>query len=307
MANLSGVNKYFSVAKEGFATTTSAPIASGATTVQLSSVAGYSNGDTVVLVIDAGDVAKKQAFTGTVDTGGTQITNVVWTEGANTSHIIGAPVIDYVTASHQSMTTKGLLVSHDQDGTLKAGAVDVAGVLASNVVETAKIKDGAITTPKLASGSVTADKNDFTTWNAGGYTSIVGQEIKTSNRSTGVSGTEVAWNGCATMSYNAVSGKRYKLTMHEYILDGYGGSGQMKFHFRHCSSGTWSSSGDMFCQSIIYVNSGGTAGVDTTVYFTAPTTGTAYVAIGFSSFGITGSFTIYASSTSPAQYTIERV
>ena len=150
MANLSGVNKYFSVAKEGFATTTSAPIASGATTVQLSSVAGYSNGDTVVLVIDAGDVAKKQAFTGTVDTGGTQITNVVWTEGANTSHIIGAPVIDYVTASHQSMTTKGLLVSHDQDGTLKAGAVDVAGVLASNVVETAKIKDGAVTPEKLS-------------------------------------------------------------------------------------------------------------------------------------------------------------
>ena len=137
MANLSGVNKYFPVAKEGFATTTSAPVASGATTVQLSSVAGYSNGDTVVLVIDAGDVAKKQAFTGTVDTGGTQITNVVWTEGANTSHIIGAPVIDYVTASHQSMTTKGLLVSHDQDGTLKAGAVDNATVLASNVVETA--------------------------------------------------------------------------------------------------------------------------------------------------------------------------
>ena len=152
MANLSGVNKYFSVAKEGFATTTSAPVASGATTVQLSSVAGYTNGDTVVLVIDAGDVAKKQAFTGTVDTSGTQITNVIWTEGANTSHIIGAPVIDYVTASHQSMTTKGLLVSHDQDGTLKAGAVDVAGVLASNVVETAKIKDGAITTPKLADG-----------------------------------------------------------------------------------------------------------------------------------------------------------
>ena len=148
MANLSGVNKYFAVAKEGFVTTTSSPVASGATTVQLTSVAGYSNGDTVVLVIDADDVNKKQAFTGVVDTGGSQITNVVWTEGANTSHILGAPVIDYVTASHQSMGTKGLLVSHNQDGTLKAGAVANAGVLATDVVETAKIKDGAVTPEK---------------------------------------------------------------------------------------------------------------------------------------------------------------
>ena len=151
MANLSGVSNHFSVAKEGFVTTTSSPVTSGATTVQLTSVAGYTNGDTVVLVIDANDVNKKQVFTGTVDTGGSQITNVVWTEGANTSHILGAPVIDYVTASHQSMTTKGLLVSHDQDGTLKAGAVDNAAVLASNVVETAKIKDGAVTPPKVDS------------------------------------------------------------------------------------------------------------------------------------------------------------
>lgn len=164
MANLSGVNKYFSVAKEGFVTTTSAPVASGATTVQLTSVAGYSNGDTVVLVIDAGDVNKKQAFTGVVDTGGLQITNVVWTEGANTSHILGAPVIDYVTASHQSMTTKGLLVSHNQDGTLKTNSVD-----------STQIKANAITTPKLADDSVTADKVDFTTgiwWEELGRTTL---------------------------------------------------------------------------------------------------------------------------------------
>ena len=159
MANLSGVSNHFSVAKEGFVTTTSSPVTSGATTVQLTSVAGYTNGDTVVLVIDANDVNKKQVFTGTVDTGGSQITNVVWTEGANTSHILGAPVIDYVTASHQSMTTKGLLVSHDQDGTLKAGAVDNAAVLASNVVETAKIKDGAVTAGKLGLVMVSAYKS----------------------------------------------------------------------------------------------------------------------------------------------------
>lgn len=38
-----------------------------------------------------------------------------------------------------------LNVAHDDDGTLKAGAVDNAAVLASNVVETSKIKDGAVT------------------------------------------------------------------------------------------------------------------------------------------------------------------
>lgn len=55
-----------------------------------------------------------------------------------------------VSSSAHNDLIDGLLVSHDQDGTLKAGAVDVAGVLASNVVETAKIKDGAVTPEKLS-------------------------------------------------------------------------------------------------------------------------------------------------------------
>lgn len=53
-----------------------------------------------------------------------------------------------VSSSAHNDLIDGLLVSHDQDGTLKAGAVDNAGVLASNVVETAKIKDGAVTPGK---------------------------------------------------------------------------------------------------------------------------------------------------------------
>lgn len=43
-----------------------------------------------------------------------------------------------------------LNVAHDDDGTLKAGAVDNAAVLASNVVETSKIPDGAVTPAKLS-------------------------------------------------------------------------------------------------------------------------------------------------------------
>lgn len=52
----------------------------------------------------------------------------------------------------------GILTHADQDGTLKAGAVDVAAVLATDVVETAKIKDLNVTTAKIADGAVTPAK-----------------------------------------------------------------------------------------------------------------------------------------------------
>lgn len=52
----------------------------------------------------------------------------------------------------------GILTHADQDGTLKAGAVDVAAVLATDVVETAKIKDLNVTTAKIAAGAVTSEK-----------------------------------------------------------------------------------------------------------------------------------------------------
>lgn len=132
MANVTGVTKHFAVAKEGFTTTTSATIAPAATTVPLNSVTGYSNGDVVVLVIDGDDIAKKQVFTGTVDTTGVQITNVVWTEGSNTTHTAGASVVDYVAATHQGMTTKGILEEHNQDGThsdIHATSVTSTGVI----------------------------------------------------------------------------------------------------------------------------------------------------------------------------------
>lgn len=51
-----------------------------------------------------------------------------------------------------------LAVAHDADGTLKAGAVDVAAVLAADVVTTAKILDANVTTAKIADANVTAAK-----------------------------------------------------------------------------------------------------------------------------------------------------
>jgi len=110
---------FFPSAENGFTTTTSGSVSSGATTVGLNSVAGYSNGEVAVFVIDPTDAVKKQTFTGVVDTSGSQITNVVWTAGSNTTHALGATVVDYATATHISMMSKGILVDHNQDGTHK--------------------------------------------------------------------------------------------------------------------------------------------------------------------------------------------
>ena len=54
-----------------------------------------------------------------------------------------------VSSSAHNDLIDGLVVSHDQDGTLKAGAVDNAAVLASNVVETPKIKNANVTATKI--------------------------------------------------------------------------------------------------------------------------------------------------------------
>lgn len=158
-SDVSSVTSHFPTANEGFANTTSGSVSSGATIVGLNSTAGLTNGSVFVGVIEPGTV-KEQVFTGIVDTGGTQITGVVWTKGTNIDHASGVSVVDYDTGTAFNMMRKGILVHSDQDGTLKAGAVDVAAVLANNVVETTKIKDANVTYAKLLttifSGQVTS-------------------------------------------------------------------------------------------------------------------------------------------------------
>lgn len=126
MANVSSVTKHFITAQEGFVTTTSGTVSAGAGTVGLNSVAGYTDGDQVALVIDPNDPTKKQVFTGEIDTAGVQVTGVVWTEGDDVSHATGATVVDYTTATHQAALVKGMKVSHEDDGSLKTSAVQDA-------------------------------------------------------------------------------------------------------------------------------------------------------------------------------------
>ena len=108
---------FFPSAENGFTTTTSGSVSSGAATVGLNSVAGYTNGEVAVFVIDPTDASKKQTFTGVIDTSGVQVTSVVWTAGTNQTHALGATVVDYATATHISMITKGVTQEHNQDGT----------------------------------------------------------------------------------------------------------------------------------------------------------------------------------------------
>lgn len=130
--SVASVTKFFPSAQNGFTTTLASTIASGAATVPLNSVAGYNNGETAVFVIDPSSSAAKQTFTGVIDTAGVQVTGVIWTAGTNQTHTGGATVVDYATATHISMITKGLLVAHNQDGTH-----------ATNM---------AVTTPKITTG-----------------------------------------------------------------------------------------------------------------------------------------------------------
>lgn len=113
--NVSSVVSHFPDAENGFTTTTSGSVSSGATTVGLNSVAGYTNGMPVVMVIDPSN-SKKQTFTGIMDTSGSQVTSVVWTAGTNVAHDSGATVVDYATATHMAMVSKGILVEHSQSG-----------------------------------------------------------------------------------------------------------------------------------------------------------------------------------------------
>ena len=132
MTNVSAVTKHFPSAEEGFTTTLSSTISAGATTVGLNSLSGYTTGEVATFVVAPTVSSEKQVFTGLVDTAGLQLTNVVWTTGTNQTHAAGTTVVDYVTATHMSQVSKGILEEHNQDGS--HGAITATSVASSGAV-----------------------------------------------------------------------------------------------------------------------------------------------------------------------------
>lgn len=214
--SVSSVTSHFPSAENGFTTTLASTISSGAATVPLNSVAGYSNGEVVVFIVDPSDAAKKQTFTGTVDTSGVQITGVVWTSGTNQTHTAGATVVDYVDAAHISIMTKGLLVAHNQTGVHKSGATYASPVFSGTatgtyeLAGTSTITSPTITTPVIktfdgwqtGSGTWTyASSTTFTVPAGDAAVMSVGTKIKLTQTTTkyfyvtGVSGTTITVNG----------------------------------------------------------------------------------------------------------------
>lgn len=115
--NVGSVVKFFPSAQNGFTTTLASTISSGAATVPLNSIAGYNNGEVAVMIIEPTSATAKQTFTGTVDTSGVRLTGVIWTAGTNQTHLSGVTVVDYESATHFSIISKGILQQHNQDGT----------------------------------------------------------------------------------------------------------------------------------------------------------------------------------------------
>lgn len=177
------------------ATTLSAPgYTVGATSINVASTSNWPADTGITFGIDEVDgggnriAGTYNIFRGTVGSA-TQLANLTYVGGdANRNYSAGATTRVYILVSYarENRLVDGLLVSHDQDGTLKAGAVDVAGVLASNVVETAKIKDANVTTAKIADDAVTAPKIDWasTGANAGIWWEELGRTTLSSSGDT---------------------------------------------------------------------------------------------------------------------------
>lgn len=176
MSNVSSVIHLLAKANEGFVTTAGGTISAGATTVSLTTVTGLTNSSTFVGVIEPG-TANEQVFTGIVDTGGSQVTGVVWTKGTNVSHAAGVTIVDYVTSTFLNMLTRWAAIQHNDDGThstvtataITSGTLTVTGsaavtgnhTVSGNVIVTGTVRSTPRITVAASAATLTPNIDTF--------------------------------------------------------------------------------------------------------------------------------------------------
>lgn len=227
--NVSSVVSHFPDAENGFTTTLASTISSGAVTVPLNSVAGYTNGQPAVFVVDPTDPTKKQTFTGIIDTAGVQVTSAVWTAGTNQTHTTGATVVDYATATHIAMISKGIQVQHTQAGAHTA-------VTATSLATTGNISSSAGTINAATVSSLQDTSVALSTYRANvGFDFVVSGGVWTAdsvgvNLNASMTAAVVMING-RRISIGAVTARAFTLNVDTYIdiLDNADGTGTLVY------------------------------------------------------------------------------
>lgn len=141
----------------------SSPRAPGGTTLSCDDLTGWATDTAVDVTTFQLDTANELVsgsqtqWVGIVS--GNNITSLTRVKGAADAGNSVNDVVKLIPGSDWADDLVANVLTHaDQDGTLKAGAVDVAAVLADDVVETAKIKNSNVTTAKIADNAVTYAK-----------------------------------------------------------------------------------------------------------------------------------------------------
>jgi len=186
-------DKLLKVGKPGTATTLSSPgHTSGGTSITVGSTTNWSTDTAVAFAIDRAELVagEEVQIPGTytewigVVSGATTITDMVLSgdsPNSDQTYASGSLTRVYipVSATRENKLVEWGLTHADQDGTLKAGAVDVAGVLASNVVTYPKLESELqggwnVTSALPAISTVVANGNrSYTLTHASSIASVV--------------------------------------------------------------------------------------------------------------------------------------
>lgn len=218
-SDVSAVVNFFSTAAEGFNTTLSSTITASATSVGLNSTSGLTNGAVFVGIIEPGQTAQ-QTFTGTVDVGGSQITNVKWIRGANVGHAGGVTIVDYVSGGSHNMTTAGILKQHTQTGVHTGITTDTIVTTGNATVGGNETVAGTlgVTGVLTPSGGLSAGSVNFATL----LSTIFGGQVQTQVNAGTAGGTmsyvnlggiKLLWIKTANKTVNANADTTYTFTL----------------------------------------------------------------------------------------------